>query len=157
MFPIKGSRGISPIIAEILLISIVVTIVGVIAAYMLGTETAPERSVTLEVRLENTADASVVRVTLMHRGGPSIPDPTDSDEGLRVMGGWLLWDNQVPSDNWVLSDPAHGLGFAENMVGYLRHADANVSAGDELWITVTDLYTDKIVIDQRTYTVQEPY
>jgi len=145
-------RGVSPIVGELLLVGIMVVAMGIIAAVVLVTGTQ-ERFVDLEVRLENAASppTDAIRVVLEHRGGDSLGIPDGPDDEFRVVGSSLLgegWDNQVAWDSWTFSDPANGFGFGENAVGILRYDGAGILIGDELRITVKDIYSDKLIFSE---------
>jgi len=145
-------RGVSPIVGELLLVGIIITAMGIIAAVVLVTGTR-ERFVDLEVRLENAAPppADNVRVILRNLGGDSLGIPDGPDDEFRVVGSDLFgegWENQVAWNSWTFSDPADGFGFGENAVGILRADDASILIGDEIRITVKDIYSDKLIFSE---------
>jgi hypothetical protein len=120
------------------------------------------RDVELEVRLENAWNAEPpstcdnIKVILFHYGGDDLGIPKGSDEEFRVQGGHIglsSWDNTIPLDNWSFSEPADGFQLGENAVGYLQYSNANISIGDEIWIAVTDLWSDTLIF-RETLTVE---
>ena len=59
----------------------------------------------------------------------------------------------VAWDNWTFSDPAWGFGFGEDAWGILQHDEWRLRIGDELRITIKDIYADKISF-MRTLTIE---
>jgi flagellin-like protein len=148
-----GKKGVSPVVGEILLIAIIISVMTTVAFAFISSPGPPARSAEIQVRLENAGapPTDIIRVILEHRGGDAIGIPTGADDEFRVIGGYFAenpWDNVVPWDNWEFSGPDGGFELGENAVGYLRHDDAVIGIGDRIWITINDLYAEKLIFHE---------
>jgi hypothetical protein len=145
-----SEKGISAVIAEIMLVSIIVVAMSTVAMYVVGSIPPPERWVEFEVRIENAESPPVdnLRVVLYHIGGDDLGIPkSDTDEFRVVVGhfGENMWENVVPWYSWTFSEPAGGFGFGENAVGYVYYEGAGMNIGDKVQVSITDLTTKKLL------------
>jgi hypothetical protein len=145
-----SEKGISAVIAEIMLMSIIVVAMSMIAMYMVGSVAPPERWVEFEVRIENAEPppADNLKVVLYHIGGDDLGIPESDADEFRVVVGHLgidMWENLVPWYSWTFSEPADGFGFGENAVGYVYYEGAGMDIGDKVWMNITDLTTQKLL------------
>jgi arylsulfatase A-like enzyme len=151
--------GVSPIIAEIMLIGMIAVMMSAIVAVVI---VLPPRTrhAELEIRLENGLPPNpleentfdTIRVIIRHEGGDPLGIPQKADDEFLVRGSHLRgeWDNEVPWDNWEFWDPefsgpADAFEFGVYAVGYLRHDDAEIRIGDKVQITVVDLRTNEMI------------
>lgn len=151
-----GHRGVSPIVAEMLLIAVVTMAMAVIAAVVISGVATRERLLELRVRLENASPPDPdgdntfdsFKVVLFHIEGDALGIPRRADDEFRVGGykiGENTWENTVPWDNWVFSSEANGFQHGENAVGYFRHDRARIHIEDAIKIVVTDLKSNQII------------
>lgn len=141
---------------------------GIIAAFVLVSGPR-ERFVDLEVRLENASPPvdntfDDVRVILEHHGGDPLGIPSEPDDEFNVIGRDLwgdLFENRVAWDNWEFKEntgwrkagPGEKFEFGDTIRGILRYDGWNLQIGDELRITIYDIYSDKVIFS-RTRTIE---
>jgi hypothetical protein len=163
----REERGISSIVAEVMLIGITSAAMAMVAAVLISSSSTPERFVDLEIRLENfnpdgEPPTNTVKVIIAHMGGDSIPLPTGPGDEFNLIGfssrelannqqSWqdnqskTTWENDVAWDNWSFSsgDSEDGFELGETIEGYLMDDSASVEIGDQIRISVYDTYAKK--------------
>jgi len=144
-------RGVSEIVGTILMLGVVVAAITIVAAIILPKGRQPQRGVTLDVEVENTADAREVKLTIKHVGGDPIPSPS---KNLLVRGGENAW-----VENTAYERPGFqgfsGRGafeFKDNAILFIYHVDADVRLGDSFRVVIYDYELDR-VIHEKIHTV----
>lgn len=147
----KGSRGVSVLIGEVMLIAIIIGALTMLAIRVIGSVGPPPRYLELAVVVENAepVPADNLRVILYHLGGDSLDIPRGEDDEFWVAVGRLypppVWQAKVPWNSWVFSDPSDGFEVGENAVGYVYYSGASVNIGDRIWVDVFDLDAEKLI------------
>lgn len=147
-----GRRGLSPIVATVLLIGITVAAAAPLATFFSGMY-APVRPRRTDVQVfVGLINENVIRIHIQHIGGQTINDPLDPDEGVRGTVAYLgvsgadntiyCWTFEKP-DRFRVSDWGHAEAQIHNV---------GLNIGDtisiNIWASrVGTVYNGAVIID----------
>ena len=139
-------RGLSPLVGEVLLLAIIIAIMGVLAAYVIGSKPQKVYYVTLDVDVyDNTSDENkTVKIAIKHQGGDTIKNP---ETELTVYGGEQDTYMENQAFNLTFSNPGE-FRAGDNAYCYVRWSTADVRAGDRYVVKILCHETNQILLQK---------
>lgn len=132
----RGNRGLTPIVATVILIGLTVAAAVPLAVYFSAMYSpAKPRRTDIEI-YAGLVNENTIRFHILHVGGTTIYDPlsTDPDEGIRGMArGPGGVDNQMYC--WTFENPEK---FRQADFGYaeVQLHGANLRVGSSIWVNI---------------------
>lgn len=147
----RGQRGVSPIVATILLIGITTAAALPLAVFFTGMY-SPVRPRRTDVQIyAGLVNENIVRIHIQHIGGRTISDPLDPDRGIHGMARVKVLgvDNQLYC--WTFEKPERFRQSDWARAEVQLHG-ANLRLGSTIWINIWrgaggGIWEDDVVVD----------